>query len=109
MNSGKQESFSELLNEMIQIAQEIVVLPPEDSLPYQCSTGRKRPANRHSHRASLHTRQNQITDLMEIASDKDAEHANVLCWFKQIGHHYGHHARSSSRSDADVRVFQGQT
>ena len=37
-------------------------------------------------------RQNQITDLMEITSDKDAERANVLCWFKQVGHHYGHHA-----------------
>ena len=46
----------------------------------------------YSQRASLHTRQNQIADLMEITSDKGAERANVLCWFKQIGHHYGHHA-----------------
>jgi hypothetical protein len=105
----KQKSFSELLNEMSQIAQEIVFLAPEDSLPYQGSAGRKRPANRRSHSASLHTRQNQITDLMEIASDKDAERANVLCWFKQIGHHYGHHASRRRRPDADVRVFQGQT
>jgi hypothetical protein len=29
---------------------------------------------------------------MEIMSDKDAERANVVCWFKQVGHHYGHHA-----------------
>jgi hypothetical protein len=56
--------------------------PTEDSLSYQCSAGRKYPANHRSHRASLHTRQNQIADLMEITSDKDAERANVLCWFK---------------------------
>ena len=54
--------------------------------------GFRRLLNRRSHRASLHTRQNQIADLMEITSDKDAERANVLCWFKQVGHHYGHHA-----------------
>ena len=39
----------------------------------------------------VHTSE-QITDLMEITGDKDAERANVLGWFKQIEHHHGHHA-----------------
>ena len=62
------------------------------------------PGSRHSC-----TRQNLITDVMEIASEKDAERANLLCWFKQIGDHYGHHASRRGRADADVRVFEGQT
>ena len=41
--------------------------------------GRKYPANCRPYRASLHTRENHIADLVEITSDKDAERANVLC------------------------------
>ena len=58
---------------------------------------------------SLRRRQEQITDFMKITSDKDAQRTDVIGRFEKVGHHYGHHASRRGRTDADVRVFQGQT
>ncbi len=49
------------------------------------------------------TRQNQITDLMQIARNKDAQGAKLLGWFKQIGHHHGHHSSRRRRSYANMQ------
>jgi len=45
---------------------------------------------------------------MQITRNKDAQSTKLLGWFKQIGHHYGHHASRRRRSYADMRVLQRQ-
>jgi hypothetical protein len=43
---------------------------------------------------------------MQVSRNEDAQGANLLGWFKQVGHHHRHHASGRRRTNADVRVFE---